>query len=110
MPRGFVVLCHVAAVGVERNAARTRKRRRVNQGYNDEDRMRKRRRTNLGRNKGVKAALDPDTLRRLYAIEGLSLREIAVRYDCSAQFISRLCREYDIPTRRRRRVTDATAE
>lgn len=57
---------------------------------------RKQRFRNVGAGKGVKDALDRETLRRLYVEEDLSQAEIARRYDCSPQFISQLLHQYDL--------------
>lgn len=51
---------------------------------------------NVGAGKGVKAALDPETLRRLYCEEDLPQAEIARRYGCTPQFISQLLHEYEL--------------
>lgn len=57
---------------------------------------RKTRFRNAGAGKGVKARLDPSTLEDLYCRRGLSQAEIARRYECSAQFVSVLLREYGL--------------
>jgi DNA-binding transcriptional regulator LsrR (DeoR family) len=56
---------------------------------------------NVGAGKGVKAALDAATLRRLYVDERMTQAEIARHSGCSPQFISQLIRECGIarPTR-----------
>jgi DNA-binding transcriptional regulator LsrR (DeoR family) len=51
---------------------------------------------NVGAGKGVKEALDPETLRRLYVQEGLPQAEIARRYGCTPQFVSQLVFEYGL--------------
>ena len=58
--------------------------------------QRKKRYRNVGAGKGVKEALDRETLRRLYFEEDLSQVEIAHRYQCSPQFISQLLQEYNL--------------
>jgi hypothetical protein len=57
---------------------------------------RKQRFRNVGAGKGVKNALDPETLRRLYFEEDLRQAEIARRYGCTPQFISQLLHEYGL--------------
>jgi hypothetical protein len=57
---------------------------------------RKERFRNVGAGKGVKVALDPATLRRLYVEENLSQAEIARRYGCTPQFVSQLMHEYGL--------------
>jgi DNA-binding transcriptional regulator LsrR (DeoR family) len=57
---------------------------------------RKERFRNVGAGKGVKGALDRETLRRLYLEEDLSQAEIARRYGCSPQFVSQLLHEYEL--------------
>lgn len=53
---------------------------------------------NVGAGKGVKARLDPETLRRLYVEEGLTQAAIAQRYGCTPQFVSLLAAEYGLST------------
>lgn len=57
---------------------------------------RKQRFQNVGAGKGVKASLDPATLRRLYIDDRLTQAQIAARYSCTSQFISLLLSEYGI--------------
>lgn len=57
---------------------------------------RKERFRNVGAGKGVKEALDPETLRRLYIEDQLPQADIARRYGCSPQFISQLLHEYEL--------------
>lgn len=57
---------------------------------------------NVGAGKGIKARLDPATLRELYHERAMTQAEIAHREGCSPQFISKLMREYGIETGRRR--------
>jgi hypothetical protein len=65
---------------------------------------RKERFRNVGAGKGVKEALDPATLRRLYLDQGLTQARIARDHGCSPQFVSLLLAEYGIskPGRRPR--------
>ncbi len=58
--------------------------------------MRKARFRNVGAGKGVKQALDAETLRRLYVEGGRSQADIAREFGCTPQFISLLVREYGI--------------
>ena len=62
--------------------------------------MRKARFRNLGAGKGVKQALDAETLRRLYVEGGRTQADIAREFGCTPQFVSLLVREYGL----RRRV------
>jgi len=62
--------------------------------------MRKARFRNVGAGKGVKQALDAETLRRLYVEGGRTQADIAREFGCTPQFVSLLVREYGL----RRRV------
>lgn len=58
--------------------------------------MRKARFRNVGAGKGVKQALDAETLRRLYVEEGRTQADIAQEFGCAPQFVSLLVREYNL--------------
>ena len=57
---------------------------------------RKQRFQNVGAGKGVKEQLDRAALEQLYVRERLTQAQIALRFNCSPQFVSRLLREHDI--------------
>jgi len=61
--------------------------------------MRKTRFRNVGAGKGVKQALDSETLRRLYIEEGRTQADIAREFGCTPQFVSLLVREYGLQRR-----------
>lgn len=58
--------------------------------------VRKQRFKNVGAGKGVKALLNPATLRRLYVDEKLSQAAIARQYGCTPQYVSLLLHEYGL--------------
>lgn len=58
---------------------------------------------NRGAGKGVKEALTPERLEQLYVQERLTQKQIADRYNCSAQFVSLLLKDAGITRRHRDR-------
>ncbi len=61
--------------------------------------MRKARFRNVGAGKGVKQALDAETLRRLYVEGGRTQVDIAREFGCTPQFVSLLVHEYGLERR-----------
>lgn len=57
---------------------------------------RKQRFRNVGLGGAIKAQLTRDVLRELYIEHGQTMAGIAKRYGCTKQYVSQLCREYDI--------------
>jgi len=58
--------------------------------------VRKARFRNVGAGKGVKQALDAETLQRLYIEDGRTQAAIAKEFGCTPQFVSLLAHEYNL--------------